>query len=173
MQNLPSSIGNLSRAASSVGAYMLERIEIDSGLQVAFNGKELSKGTGLNAEFINDAVDELEEAGLVKTYKVMGMREYKFRQVEPTYVLFREFSQILPYNPEDDIKMTAAAVASLGNADGNALLQACGLSPGRLNRAVEYLEDYGIVQVIKWMGTRPYTFGEVVATRRTKQFVQT
>ena len=38
--------------------------------------------------------------------------------------------------------------------------------------AVSYLEDYGIIQIFKYMGTAPYSFSSVWATRSTRQFVK-
>ena len=58
---------------------------------------------------------------------------------------YQEFLKYLEYNPEEDIQITAAAVASAGQIHSQELASSTGLSPGRLNRAVEYLADYRFV----------------------------
>lgn len=170
--NLSANVAGFSRAASAVGVFILNSTDTDSGLRAAFSGDELTKGVELDAQTINDAVDELEEAGLVKTIKTLGTGEFDFYQVEPTYVLFREFAEFLPYDPDDDVRVIAAAVAASGRADGPSLAGTTQLPPGRINQAVAFLGDYGLADIVKWMGTSPFSFGEVHATRRTRQFVE-
>lgn len=170
--NLPESFDSFSRAATAVALFILNTVDLDSGLQVAFSGQELEKGLGLDPRTLNDAVDELKEAGLVRTLQTLGTAPYEFYQVEPTYVLFREFAQFLPYSPDEDIRIVAAAVAATGRIDGSTLAARTSLSPGRINRAVAYLEDYGVARVRNWLGTRPFDFGDVQATRRTRQFAE-
>jgi hypothetical protein len=131
----------------------------------------LENSLGLKPEELNDAVDELEEQGMVKVLKEMGTGPYDFSQIEPTYVLYREFREHLPYNADADAKEVAAALVALGEAEAAYLAERTKLSPGRLNRAVAYLEDYGLADVQKWLGTAPYDFGLATATRRTRQFV--
>lgn len=171
-ERLIASFGGLSAGASTVGLYMLLDIDPDSGFHFAFDGPELVAGTTLDARAVNDAVDELEELGAVRVRRAMGTAPYDFMQVEPTYVLFREGAEHLSYDPSEDVRVVASAVVGVETADGPRLQELTGLSPGRLNRAVDYLEDYAVAGVTKWMGTSPYTFGEVDATRRTRQFVQ-
>ena len=127
----------------------------------------------LTEEEIDDAVDELEEYGLVRTLKYQGTAPFKFGGVEPTYALFLHFKEEgLDYDPIEDIKTVASVIASKGQIDGNGLQEVSRLLPVRLNRAIAYLEDYGLVSVLKFMGTAPFKFGFVTATRKTRQFVE-
>lgn len=163
---LTNNVAGLSRGASTVGLFILRSAEPDSEHIKAFSGPDLNASLGLDPRTINDAVDELEEAGMVRALKAMGTAPYQFVQVEPTYVLYREFSKYLDYSPENDIRITAAAVASAERINSHELANKTGLSLGRLNRAVEYLTDYDFVK-------KSQTFGKyhLFATRRTRQFV--
>ena len=172
IEHLPTSVGGFSQAATAAAIFILKSIDVASGLQEAFSGPKLKDGLQLEPTTINDAISELEDAGLVRTVKTIGTAPFGFYQVEPTYVLFREFSYLLPYKPEEDVKIVAAAVASTNRIDGPTLAERTGLPPGRINRAVAYLDDYGLALLRKWIGTSPYSFGEVVATHRTRQLVE-
>lgn len=171
LDRLTESIAGLSPAASTVGLFVLRSSDPDTGLEAAFSGPFLTDALDLDPQTLNDAVDELEEQGLVTAMKLMGTSPYEFAQIEPTYVLYREFSKYLPYDPDEDVRVTAAAVAAAGEIEGPELAERTHLPPGRLNRAVAYLEDYGLATVIKVLGTSPHTFGRVMATRRTRQFI--
>lgn len=169
--SLTKSVAGLSLGASTVGLFVLRSADLDSGDEPAFSGDDLSSALTLDPRAINDAVDELDEAGMVRIQKTLGTAPYEFYQLQPTYVLYREFSEYLDYNPEKDIRITAAAVASAEQIGGQQLAEGTSLSPGRLNRAAEYLADYGLVDKIQTMGTYPFSFYVLIATRRTRQFV--
>ena len=169
--SLTESVAGLSSGASTVGLFVLRSADLDSGDESAFFGQDLSSALNLDPRAINDAVDELEEAGMVRILKESGSAPYEFAQLQPTYVLYSEFSEYLDYNPKEDIRITAAAVASAEQIDNQQLAEETGLSPGRLNRAVGYLADYGLVDRVQSMGTYPFSFLALMATRRTRQFV--
>ena len=169
--SLTESVAGLSSGASTVGLFVLRFADLDSGDVFAFSGQDLSSALNLDPQTINDAVDELEEVGMVRTLRTLGTAPYEFYQVQPTYVLYREFSEYLDYNPEEDIQITAAAVASAKQIQSQQLAEGTGLSPGRLNRAVGYLADYGVVDKSQTIGTYPFSFSSLMATRRTRQFV--
>ena len=191
---LTESVAGLSKAASAVGLFVLRSADPDSGYVSAFSGHDLSAVLDFDPQTINGAADELEKAGMVRTWKTLGTTPYRvlaqqswremrtwkmsettpyaFFQLEPTYVLYQEFLKYLEYNPEEDIQITAAAVASAGQIHSQELASSTGLSPGRLNRAVEYLADYRFVDRSRRIGTHPFTFAHLSATRRTRQFVE-
>ena len=172
---LKTSVGGLSRAASTVGSILLSRQDGQLGFENGYTGEEMHQVVSmLTEEEINDAVDELEEYGLVHTLKYMGTAPYNFGGVEPTYALFLHFKEEgLDYDPIEDIKTVASAAASQKNGiDGNGIQELCNLQPVRINRAVAYLDDYGVVRVRKSLGTAPFKFGLVEATRKTRQFVE-
>lgn len=172
---LKTSVSGLSRAASTVGSILLSRQDGQLGFEKGYTGEEIHRVVSmLTEEEINDAVDELEEYGLVHTLKYMGTAPYNFGGVEPTYALFLHFKEEeLDYDPIEDIKTVASAVASQKSGiDGNGIRELCNLQPVRINRAVAYLEDYSIVKVLQFSGTTPFKFGLVKATRKTRQFVE-
>jgi len=175
---LKNSVGGLSRVASTVGSILLSRQDDQLGFEKVYTGEEIQRLTPkLTAEEINDAVDELEEYGLVQVKKHIGTTPYDFGYVEPTYALFLHFKdEGLDYDPIEDIK-TVASVAASKNAQirGNKIQERTKLPPVRINRAVTYLDDYGIVRVHKYMGAVGSTASLnffVEATRKTRQFVE-
>lgn len=171
IQNLPDSIGNLSKLATKVALVILELKNPDSDQLVSYKNSELAEKSKLAPQELNDAIDELEENGLVETINFLGMDPYNFGEVVPTYPIYHEFRDILEYDPYEDIKIVASAIVALNHADGKALTKHTNLSYGRLNRAVEYLKDYGIIEVHSYLGTYPYVFGRIESTRKTRQFV--
>lgn len=142
-------------------------------LKKRFTAVEIKSISNLTVEEINDAVDEPEEYGLVKVLRGLGTAPYDFEDVEPTYALFLHFKgEGLDYEPFDDIKIIASAVAASSDyINGKALQELTKLPPVRINRAVNYLEDYDIIDVIKALGSAPFNFAMIKATRKTRQFV--
>src|SRR5208282_3302629 len=113
--------------------------------------------TKLPPEQISDAVDELEGAGLTKVRRYMGSAPYTFSSIEPTYALYIYFKdEGLNYDPLTDIKVIVSAVAAKGQVDRTELEKLVGLPPRRINRAVDYIQDYGIANVIRTLGTAPF-----------------
>lgn len=172
--DLKHSVGGLSRNASTVGFLFVSRPDDEIGFERSYSPKDIhALVTSFSDQEFNDAVDELESYGLVETMKVFGTAPYDFGSVTPTYALFLHFKDDgLGYDPEEDIKSVAAAVAAKDSLDGDSLREIVPLPPIRLNRAVSFLEDYGYIRVASFMGTAPYNFGELHATRHTRLFVQ-
>lgn len=170
---LKQSVGGLSQIASTVGTVLFNRQEDQLGFEKMFSAEEIKSYSKLTVEEINDAVDELEEYGLVKVLKYMGTAPYDFGEVEPTYALFLHFkNEGLDYDPIDDIKIIASAlVASENHINGEEIQELTGLTPVRINRAVAYLGDYDRIYVMKALGTAPFDFAMIKATRKTRQFV--
>lgn len=166
--SLPAMDG-LSRLATSVARHLLSQSDPDSAGERALTGTDLTVVLHLQPEEVNDAVDELEEAGLVTAVKALGTAPFDFVAIEPTYLLYHMAADQLAYSPSADIDVVVAAVASLGSADGEKLQQITNLSPGRLNRAVDFMRDGGLAEVLRFLGTYPYSFGVIEATRQTRQ----
>ena len=171
--DLKQSVGGLSKIASTVAALLLSKGDEERGYDPQLSSQELAQSLPrLTPQDINEAVDELESFGLVKAHKVFGNAPYYFAYVMATYALFLHFKdEGLGYDPEQDIKEVAAATNARGELTGAELQNALQLTPGRINRAVAYLEEYGIARVIRTLGTAPYSFREVSATRHTRDFV--
>ncbi len=164
----------LSQEACTVAGFLARNITTSQFPNQLLDGGQIHDDTGLPAELINDAVDELSANGLVKILKVLGTAPFTFGWVEPTYALAYTFPELVrgKVDPENDPHQVAAAVASLGHADGAALTAALNFEPNRLNFAIEYLRDYGLIETRNFIGTAPYSFGRAVATRVTRQAVR-
>jgi DNA-binding Lrp family transcriptional regulator len=161
-----------SKAATAIGNLFLCSPSDVGIAHTAFRGKDISDNLKLPPETVNDALDELEASGLVRAVRTPGSNPFNFFQAEPTYVLYREFKSILNYDPDEDIKQVATAVAACDQVDGRTLAQQTGLEIDRINLAVDYLDDYGIVKVLRFSGTSPFTFGSVLATSQTRRFAE-
>jgi DNA-binding transcriptional regulator GbsR (MarR family) len=70
-----------------------------------------------------------------------------------------------------DIKIVANAIVSQKQVEGSKLAELTKLSASRINAAVQYLEDYALVKVLRVLGTGPFTFKQVEATGATRRFV--
>ena len=162
-------IAGLSHLASGVGTYLLEATPLDEPFINAVLNTTLAEALKLTPVEVNDAVDELETQGLAETNSELGTAPFSFRFVEATYLLYHAFAAALPYSPADDVRTVVAAIAALGSAEGPVLEKHAGISIGRLNRAVDYIKDHGYADVLLTLGTAPYSFFEVTATRVTRQ----
>lgn len=169
IRGLAESVGGLTKEATTVGIYLLESFNVDDGTNPQVGGEEIQKATHLIPQEINDAVDELESNGLVRTMKWMGTAPYDFGVAMATYVIFLHFKDRLAYDPEDDIRIALNAIAAIDQCDPAELQKRTGLSVGRLDRAVDYVEDYGLAKVIRYSGTAPFSFGAVYATSQTRR----
>lgn len=170
--DLSESVGGLSKLASTLGKALLIGGDGERGSEATFSGKQLKEILPiLTAEQVNDAVDELEEYGLVQLERWSGTAPFHFGEVRPTYALFLRFASHCPYDPEDDIKVVAAASVTKDWMNANDLRDICDLSPLRINRAIQYLADYDYIEVLRFLGTAPSDFRNVRPTRKTRQFV--
>jgi len=122
------------------------------------SGPELRQRTGLSVEDINDAVAELKDEGALKTVDHMGTDPYEFGYTEllaHAILLGRSF---LPYDPAQDAETIAACLCATDLADGEQLQRETNLLPDRINWAIDLLEGTGYADVVRGMGTAPYTF---------------
>jgi hypothetical protein len=166
------SVAGLSRLGTALGMFLVKTGRNDIGIEEAFSEAHLAEKLGFTPEEADDAVDELEGLGLVKTRNYFGTAPFSHGDIEPTYALFLHFrGQGLDYDPEEDIRSIASAVAAQKQVDGSTLAQLTDLPPLRINRAVDYLEDYGILKVLRTLGTAPFSFNTVYATGATRRFV--
>lgn len=165
-------VAGLSRAATAVGNLLVSASYAEAPATAAFLNSQIADELGMDPLVLNDAVDELEDGGLVRVIRTFGTHPFRFYQIEPTYVLFREFRSRLAYDPDEDVRQVAATVAARSQLRGAELQETTQLDPVRINRAVDYLDDYGLVQVGRALGTSPFNFSWLQATHRTRQFVE-
>lgn len=169
LKSITEPVPGLSRIASTVGLYLLRATKIDEPFLRAVKNTELAESLHLTPAEINDAVDELESQGLAETNNEIGTHPFDFGFVVATYLLFHSLKDFLLYMPREDVKVVLNAIAALESADGQELQRHTQLSPGRLNRAVDYIKDHGFAKVLYAIGTAPYGFMLVKATRETRQ----
>ena len=173
--SLRESVGGLSKSASTIGSILIKNPE-DDGREKYYSASDLhSLVSFMTIEEFNDALDEMEEFELVKLSKYIGTHPYNFAHLTPSYKLFLDFKdEGLKYNPEEDIKVVAVAIVEKNEEIwGKDLKDSTKLSPIRINYAVAYLNDHGLIKVLNVCGTAPYDFGIIDATRHTRDFVRT
>ncbi|OLS20661.1 MAG: hypothetical protein HeimC3_39270 [Candidatus Heimdallarchaeota archaeon LC_3] len=170
---LHDNIGTLSKVGTNIGIALIENQDFTLKYEKSYSGKRLLELTLFNEEEINEGIEELEENGLVKVQKYMGTGPFNFGTIEPTYMLFLYFKEVEQnYNPFEDIKIVAATVEAKKNISGPELMEVTKIPPVRINRASTYLEDFGIVNVKKYLGSAPFLFSYLTAKRKTKYFLQ-
>jgi len=171
--SLKQSVGGLSEEASTIGSILIKNLE-ENGREKYYAASDLhSIVSFMTIEEFNDAIEEMEEFQLVKPLKYIGTHPYNFGQLTPSYRLLLRFKdEGLEYNPEEDIKVVAAAIVAKKETRGDGLREATKLSPLRINYAVACLNDHGLIKVINVLGTAPYDFGIIDATRHTREFVK-
>lgn len=172
VKNKNISVGGLSLLASAMGSFFANTGKHEFGSEEEISAKELKEKLDFSVEETDDAIDELENLGLVETRNYFGTHPFSHGDVIPTYALFIHFKgHGLTYDPDNDIKIIASTIAAKKQIDGSGLADSTDLSPLRINRAVAYLKDYGVADVHEYMGTAPYDFGNVWATGATRRFV--
>jgi hypothetical protein len=166
-------ISGLSRLATALGLLFVNTGNHETGNELSLKSAEIANELGFTPVETDDAIDELENMGLVKTQNYLGTAPYSHGIVEPTYALFLHFDEYIEnYNPEEDIKSVVSLIAAEGQVNGEKIKESTDLSPLRINRAVSYLEDYGIIKVYHEIGSAPYDFGFILSTGRTRRYVE-
>jgi hypothetical protein len=172
VRNQINSIGGLSRLATTVGLFFVSTGKHELGNEESFSASELASKLEFSPEQTDDAIDELESLGMVKTLNYFGTAPYSHGDVTPTYALFIHFKDYeLNYDPDNDIKIIASAIVAEKEVDGPRLVELTGITPLRINRAINYLSDYGIAKTLRTLGTAPFDFREVYATGSTRRFI--
>ena len=173
IQRAVSPRAGLSQEAATVGAFIASKVSTSRYPNPFIEGPQIQEGTKLLAELINDAVDELAANGLVKVHKFLGTAPFDFGMVEPTYTLVYTFADYIEgeIKPQSDVRQVAAVIASLKETNGNGIAERLHFEPNRINFAISYLRDYGIIETLDELGTAPFNFGTALANRSTRQFV--
>ncbi len=166
-------VPGLTTHAARLAVQISGSMDTSSGRPPTIGGAELAKSLEFAPEQLNDAAEELEAIGLVKLHHFLGTAPYSFGLLEATYALALQLkgTNALDYDPEEDILIVAVAIAESDVVTGPQLEEATKLPPSRINNAVQYLDDYGIVRTLATLGTMPFTFAQVTATAATRRFV--
>lgn len=179
VESLRPSIGELSELASTVGAELARNeAAIESNVERPVLPEEIQQLVpDATPEEINDAIDELWEAGLVEEpSKGPGKLPYVFRHVQPNFRLYQHFQGVdLGYSPEEDVRRVAACIVNLKKdmVEGHLLTDTLGLPKIRVNRAIGWLAGKSLVEVPDGTCSSAggFAFRWVRPTRKTRQFV--
>lgn len=150
-----------STAATAVAHLFVERSEhglfADPQLEVG----ELARETDLSIEDTEDALYEL--TGFVQMSSSFG--ELADQDVFVKDSFFVEFDRYWkPWNPVEDARQLAADLVSDPESppDPEEIAERYGWKPRRLNPALSYLVEQGLIEDIQEMGTHPYALGTII-----------
>lgn len=124
-------------------------------------GVEIAHATGLSVGDINLAVELLGERRQVRLHEDADGLPYEFASVELTTAGRETADSTI----SSDAARILAHLCDQGSAmTGQDIEAAMGLTPARINHAIEYLAWRGYVSRLRSLGTAPYTFKSVQAT---------
>lgn len=163
----------LSEYAAAIAAWLVGVYPHNERGWAYVNGENISQTFQLDSEQVNDAVEELEEEGLIGVKRTSGTYPYSFHGISPNYRLALRLrnTPALDYDPEKDILVIANMICALKYSQNEDLGEQTKLAPWRINNAVDYLKDCNLARVIRTLGTMPYKFLQVEATGATRRFV--
>lgn len=164
----PPLISGLTSEDEAVLTFVVRNSE--DSLDAAFTGEELTSHLNLTPDQINDSVEMLKDQGYLDTRDWMGTVPYLFGHAYATFYGFRAARHVLSYDPDQDIREVAAAVVSLGHADGPQIHEVTSLTPARISRAIRYLEHEGVLRPVRAIGTAPYDFAYATATPQLRRY---
>lgn len=167
------SVPGLTQNAARLAVFLSASLDSPEGRPPGFKGSDLAKELDLPAEQINDVAEELESQHIVRLDRALFTAPFTFVVLRATYFLAHQLrgTGVLEYDPEEDVLSVAAAVVAMGNASGPSLLEKTGLTTSRLNNAVTYLDDNGLLRVSEEIARPPFSFSWVQATSSTRRFV--
>lgn len=167
------SVNGLSKEATQIGLFMLSELDESAVREKTYQASDIARKLNFTPQETDDAIDELEERGLVKTHILLGTEPFEHDSVEPTYAFFIQFQNAgIQYDPSEDIKKVAACIVAQEEADGKTIAERTSLSHLRINRAIEYLLSYRLIEITLGNGFAPYNFFAAVATGTTRRFVK-
>lgn len=152
---------------------VLEHLVLEVGFDRFASASDLAEHLGLDPTELNDSVEELESRGLADVQRGLGTHPYTFRNVAAkalAWLLF-EPNQI-GFDPAEDMRIVAQCVVGHETVGADVLAHDTQLPPERINIAALILESQGRLRLDRFMGTAPYHFGRVVATRHTRRWVR-
>jgi hypothetical protein len=133
----------------------------------------LVEGLSVTPTQLLDAIEELEEAGCIKASHSMGPEDrLDVAIVQPCHEMLRVAHRagLLDFDPDGDIALVLAKVASEGAAVGEELV-GLGLPAERVNWAAQGIADQGLADVALVLGGQ-FTFAEITATRATRRWAE-
>jgi hypothetical protein len=153
-----------SPAATAVAGLFVSRSENGHFADPVLRIGDLVEETGLTADDVTDALHELR-----------SRLKVSFDAVYAEDSLFSEFDGFWkPWNPTDDALSIAADLMNAPeiSEDLGVIAARIGWPPRRLNPAITYLAERGVVQVVKVGGSKPYVGVLVAKKDAIRRFVR-
>lgn len=166
----------LSIAAEKVAELFVLKSEVGRADDPQLDVEHLRQETGYTDTQLIDAVDELEEAHLLKPARVIGAPPFGYVSVFPTDQLFEKFDPLLmEWKPEHDA-VTVAAVLVATREDGGGMsshdiMASLGWTPRRMNPALAYLMRRDLVMVSRNLDAT-FVTTHLFPTPKTRRFVR-
>jgi MTH538 TIR-like domain (DUF1863). len=164
----------LSPAAAAVAELFVRRSVVGRANDPKLSVTDLKEGTGLTDAQLIDAVDELEELGMAKPARVIGLPPFGYREVRAGAPLFEALDGlIMGWNTEQDALVVAAVIASAerrGHATRN-VMNELGWTPRRMNPALKYLIDRDLVMASDNLDP-VFVSAHFFPTPKTRRFVR-
>lgn len=164
----------VSAAAEAIVRVMMERTEHGDDMDPQIEADDLRSATGLTDDDIIDAVEELEQRGYVRRLRAFGGGSLGFPTLFAEGALFVAFDKhFTDWNPEADaLKIAADLVNGVNDGMVPKIAEAYGWAPRRMNPAVNFLIEHGLVESSGKMGTHPWCRFWIRNTHRTRRFVR-
>lgn len=164
----------LSPAAEAVVRLMVETSENGMADGQMLSLRQLKEATGLDDDDIMDAVNELEGQGYVGVISTQSTDPLDGEHVCAEASLFVTFDKYFKqWNPEDDaLQIAADLVSDTESGHVPKMAEKYNWTPRRMNPAVSYLVESGLVGVNAERGSRPWVRRRLYETPSTRGFVR-
>lgn len=165
----------LSAYALAIAKHLVQ-VYVFEGSGEFIDTEEIAKAVPLKItpEQLSDALHELEDLGLSSFdghYEGDDPFDFGFAQAKPPIIGWAADNGLLDFDPVADLKKVMAAVGANEALDAEELLERTGLARPRLQIAVDLIEQLGIADVTRAMGTT-LTFSQVDATYETRKWLR-
>jgi hypothetical protein len=164
----------ISPAADRLAAFLVARSQTATTGDPEYDYDALLEASGLSADELADAADDLVEHDLIETEARMNGRRTPFDVLVAKDSLFVAFDALLGENdPEADARRLAADLLSEAvpsSVDGAAAQY--DWTPRRMNPAITFLVDRGLVADDDLLGCHPWRQYGLLATRKLRRFLE-
>jgi hypothetical protein len=165
----------LSIAAEKVAEMFIRRSTSGRSGDPEITVPELKAETSLTDEQLLDAVDELENEGLLEPSRCLGNRPFGYVHIFPTSRIFELLDPaIMGWSPNSDAVTVAARLVSEGAQRGHSsqqVMEDLGWTPRRLNPALSFLIDRDLIMASKNLDATFVTTAMFV-NQSTRRFVR-
>lgn len=162
----------LSPAAESIVRMMIEKSENGYEMDTKLEAQEIRDATKMSDDAMVDGVDELDR-GLITKHVFVGSGDIGFSFVTPKARLFYLYDEFFrPWIPLTDAKRIAADLVNGAEGSVPKLAESYDWLPRRMNPAVSYLQDQGLVEFSDQVGTHPWCTAWIAKSHATRRWVQ-